>query len=219
MKDQKLSTMSDIKPTLLTLRFVMIFSLATLTFGCVVKEELDSTYNQAHLGLNEWSLIQDETGSYKLSFDAGYLIGLVDEEGIQQINWTFELVNRDREIISYSSEQMREPSPEKTAIFVEGKRTRDVELMTLLNGGETYILWFTLKYRDDILHEQLFPLVAGESGGDPNWIQDLIGEDIDDLSNLSNTGQIGAGDSGMSDAVEEEASEEPVDLIPLPEEG
>ena len=210
--------MSDIKLTLLTLRFVIFFSLATLTFGCVVKEELDSTYNQAHLGLNEWSLIQDETGSYNLSFDAGYLIGLIDEEGIQQINWTFELVNRDREIISFSSEQMREASPEKTAIFVEGKRTRDVELMTLLNGGETYILWFTLSYRDDILHEQLFPLVAGESGGDPSWIQDLIGEDTDDLSNLSNSGQMGVNDSEMTEVVGEDASEERVELIPLPEE-
>ena len=55
------------------------------------KEELDDTYNQAHLGLNEWSLKQEESGSYRLDFDVGYLIGLVDEEGIQGISWTYEL--------------------------------------------------------------------------------------------------------------------------------
>ena len=33
-------------------------------------------------------------------------------------------VNRDQEIISYFMEQMREATPEKTAIFVEGKRVR-----------------------------------------------------------------------------------------------
>lgn len=185
----------------------------SVCLGCVVKEELDNTYNQAHLGLNSWSLLMEESGSYQLTFDAGYLIGLVDEEGVQSIEWSFELVNRDREIISYTVEQMREASPDKTSIFVEGKRTRELELMTLLSEGETYILWFTLRYRDEILHEQLFPLVAGEEGGDPNWIRELLGNQIDEVSTLANSG---SAEGGADNAVEGEEMTS-IDLVPLPD--
>ena len=154
--------------------------LSALSNGCVVKEELDNTYNQAHLGLNQWSLLEQEDRSYQLVFDAGYLIGLSDQEGVSKIEWTYELVTTNRELLSYTQEEMRDSSPEKDAIFVEGRRVRTVDIDTLLNSGDTYILWFTLKYRDDILHEQLFPLIAGEEGGNPNWIEELLGETFED---------------------------------------
>ena len=175
---------------LLTRRVFILLSLIFLAMfsGCVVKEELDDTYNQAHLGLNQWSLLEQDNGSYVLDFDVGYLIGLIDEEGIQEIKWRFELITKDREFISFSEEQMRESSPEKNAIFVEGRRVRRLELATILSDGETYILWFTLQYRDGILHEQLFPLVAGEEGGNPSWIEELLDESIDDTSQLGNSG-------------------------------
>jgi hypothetical protein len=175
---------------LLTRRVFILLSLMLLAMfsGCVVKEELDDTYNQAHLGLNQWSLLEQDNGSYVLDFDVGYLIGLIDEEGIQEIKWRFELITKDREFISFSEEQMRESSPEKNAIFVEGRRVRRLELATILSDGETYILWFTLQYRDGILHEQLFPLVAGEEGGNPSWIEELLDESIDDTSQLGNSG-------------------------------
>ena len=168
--------------------YTILLPLIIINFsmGCVVKEEINDTYNQAHLGLNEWSLMRSDGGSYILDFDVGYLIGLVDEDGIGVITWTFELVNHDREIIGYQQEEMREASPEKNAIFVEGSRSRSLDLTTLLAEGETYILWFTLRYNEEILHEQLFPLIAGEEGGDPTWINDLIGEDADDLNMLTN---------------------------------
>ena len=185
-----------LKCTVYALLVSLIFS------GCVVKEELDDTYNQAHLGLNQWSLIQQEDRSYVLEFDAGYLIGLIDEEGVKAISWRYELITKDQEIISYKQEVMRESSPEKTAIFVEGRRVRQQDLATILSEGETYILWFTLQYEDDILHEQLFPLIAGEEGGDPTWISELLGEDVEDLSDNSNMGNI-------------ETSED-TDLIPEP---
>jgi hypothetical protein len=174
---------------LLTRRVFILLSLIFLAMfsGCVVKEELDDTYNQAHLGLNQWSLLEQDNGSYVLDFDVGYLIGLIDEEGIQEIKWRFELITKDREIVSFNEEQMREPSPDKKAIFVEGRRVRKLELATILSEGEAYILWFTLHYKDGILHEQLFPLVAGEEGGNPSWIEELLDESIDETSQLANT--------------------------------
>ena len=170
------------------LSFWFLFTLISILLfsACVVKEELDNTYNQAHLGLNQWSLLEQEDRSYQLVFDAGYLIGLSDKEGVSSIEWTYELITVDRELLSYTQEQMRDASPEKDAIFVEGRRVRTVELDTLLNSGETYILWFTLSYRDEILHEQLFPLVAGEEGGNPNWIAELLGETFEDPDQLIN---------------------------------
>ena len=71
-------------------------------------------------------------------------------------------------------------TPEKTQIFVEGRRQRTLEVNSLLRDGDTYILWFTLYYNEEILHERLFAVTAGEEGGDPNWLENLIGEQIDD---------------------------------------
>ena len=172
----------------MTIRSVLTLTIIStvLCSACVVKEELDNTYNQAHLGLNQWSLLEQENRSYQLVFDAGYLIGLSDKEGVSSIEWTYELITVDRELLSYNQEQMRDASPEKDAIFVEGRRVRTVELDTLLNPGETYVLWFKLSYRDEILHEQLFPLVAGEEGGNPNWIAELLGETFEDPDQLLN---------------------------------
>lgn len=163
------------------LQRAFLVGLCILCTSCVVKEDLNNTYNQAHLGLNEWSLKIAESGGYTLAFDAGYLIGLIDDEGIQSISWTYELMTKEQEVIAFHLEEMRPPSLDKTEIFVEGRRGRVLETNQYLSEGQTYILWFTLRYRDEILHEQLFALVAGEEGGNPNWIEELIGEQVGEL--------------------------------------
>jgi hypothetical protein len=57
--------------------------------GCIVKEQLGTEYNQAHLGLVKWSLLYNDTDEFEqyweLNFKAGYLVGLEDLEGIQEI--------------------------------------------------------------------------------------------------------------------------------------
>ena len=164
----------------MALSLISLMALSVMLSGCVVKEELDNTYNQAHLGLNQWDLKTTERGSHTLNFNVGYLIGLVDDEGVKGINWRYELMTRDLEVLGSFSEEMREATPDKEQIFVEGRRTRALEPTSLLSEGETYILWFTLYYNDEILHEQLFPVVAGEEGGDPYWIEELIGERLSD---------------------------------------
>ena len=188
--------------------------------GCVVKEELNNTYNQAHLGLNQWSLLTEPSGSYRLEFDVGYLIGLVDEEGVEEISWNYELMTTDQELIALNLEEMREASPEKTQIFVEGQRQRSLELNTLLREGDTYILWFTLYYRGEILHEQLFAVVAGEEGGNPNWLEELLGErlgdDVEpsDLNNAEASDESGAPDPERSDS-EPDLEIGPTELDPV----
>ena len=187
------------------LSYVLTLSLSLSAFsGCVVKEELNDTYNQAHLGLNQWELKPSEEGGYMFSFDAGYLLGLVDDAGIEAIRWSYKLITRDQELLGSFEEEMREPSPEKTQIFVEGRRSRSLEIPPLLTEGETYVVWFTLYYKEEILHEQLFPVVAGAEGGDPRWIEELIGERLgeEELNSL------GLG-SGMS-----AGSDEPLDMVP-----
>jgi hypothetical protein len=174
--------------------------------GCVVKEELNDTYNQAHLGMNQWSLLSDSTGSYRLEFDAGYLVGLVDEEGVDAIFWRYELMTTDEELIALNQEEMRPASLERTQVFVEGRRQRELELNTLLREGDTYILWFTLYYNEEILHEQLFPITAGEEGSDPYWLEELIGERLGDDVTPSDL-NAGESESGTEDTLEDTLEE------------
>lgn len=209
----------------LSLRFALglsALSLLPVISGCVVKEELDDTYNQAHLGLNEWELKLTDNGLYALSFEAGYLIGLIDDEGVEAINWRYELITRDREPLGSFSEEMRPASPDRVQVFVEGKRSRVLELSSLLSEGETYVLWFTLYYEDEILHEQLFPVVAGGEGGDPYWIEELVGDRLGDDSSDLIEGADGSESEGVTEGPEsvgesESESEESSDITPLPE--
>lgn len=186
---------------ILALFTTLLFTTLLLT-GCVVKEELNDTYNQAHLGLNEWSLLntETETGAYELKLDIGYLIGLVDDEGIDAIEWTYELMTTDQEVLASNSEEMRAPSLEKRQVFVEGKRKRELAVPVPLSEGVTYVLWFTLYYEDEILHEQLFPIIAGEEGGDPGWLAELIGERLgDDLEPSDLNGSMNQSDESPSE--------------------
>ena len=110
---------------IIALCLISLITLSVTLSGCVVKEELDNTYNQAHLGLNQWDLKATERGSYTLNFNVGYLIGLVDDEGVKEINWRYELVTRDLEVLGSFSEEMREATSNKEQIFVEGRRTAE----------------------------------------------------------------------------------------------
>ena len=142
----------------------------------VVKEELDDTYKQAHIGLNQWSLLyDDDLKHHVLQFDLGYLIGLTDKEGIQDIDWEYQVMSVDQELLASNDEVMREATPDRTQIFVQGARQRELYIERPLVKDQSYIIWFTLNYNDEVLKEQLFELVAGGEGGDPTWIDEIPG--------------------------------------------
>jgi hypothetical protein len=181
--------------------FISIIALlmcSIMNIGCVIQEKLDDTYNQAHLGLNEWSLILDESqGAHVLNFNLGYLIGLSDTEGIDAIQWRYRLITPREDLIASHEEEMRQASEGKTLEFVQGTRIRILHTGQRLVDGERYVLWFVLKYRGEILHEQLFSITAGEVGGDPSWIESLTGGSTFNVSDLPGTSQ----PSGMGSIV------------------
>ena len=155
------------------LALALTLTLATLLTSCVVKENLSDVYNQARLGLNQWSLTAggpEET----LKFDLGYLIGLVDEASIDAVTWRYDLMTPRRELLARHEEEMRPADPDKRQVFVQGRRPRELAVPHPLTAGQRVVLWFTLFYRGEVLHEQLFALDAGGEGGDPNWINEWI---------------------------------------------
>jgi len=157
---------------LFTLPVIGLLSLMGVT-GCVVKEELGGVYNQARLGLNQWSLSSAEEPRL-LVFNLGYLIGLEDAEGVGEFTWRYELMTPRKELIASHEELMREPQPEKVQVFVQGQRQRSLELPRAIEEGERVVLWFTLLYRGERFHEQLFALEGGAEGGSLDWLREWI---------------------------------------------
>lgn len=169
------------------LLLVLVIILAS--HACVVKEELDDTYKQAHIGLNQWSLKFDNAADkYYLNFELGYLIGLNDKNGIQDIDWRYQLVTVNQELLAEVSEVMREASVDRTQVFVQGARSRELPINRPLQANQSYVMWVVLTYNDEILKEKLFEIKAGSEGGDPTWIDEIPG-------GQSVLMQTGAGDS------------------------
>ena len=78
------------------------------------------------LGCRRLSHPGDE-GKLTLAFDA-VVLGLVDDEGIEEVLWTFALVDTERNEIASETQQMREAQPERTEVFVQGERPRELDI-------------------------------------------------------------------------------------------
>jgi hypothetical protein len=155
---------------------LLILVTVLSSHACVVKEELDDTYKQAHIGLNQWSLKFDNSANkYYLNFELGYLIGLNDKDGIQDIDWRYQLVTVDQELLAEVSEVMREATVDRTQVFVQGARSRKLPINRPLRTNQSYVMWVVLTYNDEILKEKLFEIKAGAEGGDPTWIDEIPG--------------------------------------------
>ena len=129
--------------------------------GCIVKDELKDGLREVEPGMKRAALARDG-GSWRLEFTFIYQMGIVDEEGIEEVRWTYALVTKDRVVLEENRQPMREGQPEKTEILVEGERARSLELdADEIVDGETYVIWITLFYRGENLKEFLWPVVAG----------------------------------------------------------
>ena len=189
---------------------LLILSLGTLS-GCVIEEDLSSTYNQAHIGLNEWNFEVNQS-SNRITFNLGYLIGISDVDGVDEIRWNYRLVTLDQQDLAQNTEVMRNAELGRQQIFVQGQRERFLDIPHTLTVGQNYVLWFTLYYRDEVLKEKLFSVEAGTTGGDPTWVNDLPGANGVDVGELlEGTQASGQGpeslDSTESDSIEPTATD------------
>jgi hypothetical protein len=148
--------------TALALRLLGAGLVASTASGCVVEDELKDGLREMRSELASSSLSVAPDGSGRLAFKFQYGIALVDEAGIEPFPWVFRLVDPDRTVLAERAQEMRKAQPEKTRVLVTGERERTLDVPAgALVEGRTYVLWVTVTYRDETLHEVLYPVVAG----------------------------------------------------------
>lgn len=147
-------------------------ALATLTLGGVTgclgaddfaSDDIEDGFRESLYLLSYADLQANPDGSGLVDFQYRYGLGIRDDEGIEEVRWTYQLVDANERVLASVEQRMRDPQPEKTQILVEGKRTRQLEIPAgMLRSGEDYVLWFTLEYRGERLSEYLHAITEGE---------------------------------------------------------
>ena len=143
--------------------------------GCAVDTGLDDGTWQAtgKIAQANLTVLPDGTGHVDFVFD--YLLGLVDDEGIGEVTWSYALTDRSRRPYGSVTEAMRQLKPnESSPLFVEGTRTRRLTIeQAALDTVQTYVLWVKVFYRDSTLYELLVPVGATAPYVDEDPIDDI----------------------------------------------
>jgi len=146
------------------MRWISYILVIVFAFGCAIKDEVRDGLWEIRSDVRTASLVQRDANTLTLDFNYEYLLGLVDNEGIEEVLWTYALVDSSKAEIVSETQQMREPQPNRTEVFVQGERPRELDIeLGVLDPLETYVLWVTVTYRDTILTEVLVPVRIGES--------------------------------------------------------
>lgn len=151
--------------------------------GLLVQDEFEEELREVlhQVGAVQWG--ESPGGNQRLNFQYRYGLGLQDAESIAQVTWTFGLLNAEgMRVGDWINQEMRRPNPEKTEVFVVGKRDRFIDYTPgLLPTGDEYVLFFRLCYRGLILGEHLEVVTIGEDFTlDPNTRPDLPTKRIGD---------------------------------------
>ncbi len=166
--------------------------------ACVVKEDLKD-FEKIYTGLNFWQLKLNQNQEWQLDFTLGYLIGLKDETGIDQIRWEYQLINLRKNQLFFKEEEMRPADLQRTQIFVNGTRSRKDIIAYPLQSGDQYVLWFKFTYRTQVIYEALYELKAGEKGENRDWVNEILENvDVDNIRTLEGFDQ-GIEDLGLED--------------------
>ena len=155
------------------MRWLIIPLLLTPFGGCIVQDEVPDkvleqkshrTADGAHIevipSMTEATLLVNRNSGGTLDFTFHYELGALDDEGIEQVDWTYRLVDSNEVEFAAHSQRMRKPNPDKTGILVRGDRTRHLNIERGLEVGKTYIIWFSLFYRGELFKEYLAPVEA-----------------------------------------------------------
>lgn len=147
---------------------IIALTLTTLTLtaltGCIVKDELHDGIREVLPTLKSVRLDRNADGSGQVDFTFNYLLGIVDEQGIQEVRWEYSVITPAREVLVVEEEAMRKPEPEKTQVLVQGDRTRRLEVPPgALRSDGTYVLSVALFYDGELFGEKYKKLVPGET--------------------------------------------------------
>lgn len=164
------------------MRRSLVWLVALALVGCdieslIVKDEVSEAIEDGEVVAEMRGQVVAATldaardGSGVLVFRFVYLIGIIDPEGIDAVEWRYRLYHPDRTELGSASGRMRDAQPDRTAVLVhsdfEGKR-RTIELPRgSLRDGQRYVLWITALYQGEILNETLVPIDEGVPYLDP----------------------------------------------------
>ena len=147
--------------------------LALISSSCLIKDDLGDDVREVRARITEAALIVD-SGESGVEFVFEYLIGLIDQQGIEAIQWTYSLMDVDGVEQATITQEMREAQPNRTEIFVQGERPRRLGLGPWMPQTETtYILKVSLGYRMEILHEHFASFTLEQPHEDLTDIGDI----------------------------------------------
>jgi hypothetical protein len=142
--------------------FVAVLVVLGLS-GCVVKDELRDGIREVLPTVKEATYTLNADGSGEVVFTFNYLLGIVDEAGIDEVRWEYSLITPQREILALEEQSMRDAQPEKTEILVHGDRTRTLSVDGGLRAEGDYVLSIALFYEGELFGEKYTRLVEGET--------------------------------------------------------
>lgn len=156
----------------LMLRLILVLAV-TLSSGCIVKDELEDGIREVLPTLKEVTYNLNDDGSGTVRFTFNYLLGIVDETGIEEVRWEYSVITPDREVLALEEQQMRGAQLEKTQILVHGDRERELFVPGGLRSDGDYVLSVALFYRDELFGEKYKRLVDGETLTEEVELDDL----------------------------------------------
>ena len=154
---------------------LLLCSFLALGFSaCLIEDDLGDDVREVRARLTTAALVIDQDPENRVDFVFEYLLGLIDKDGIDDIQWTYSLMDTDGIELASETQLMREAQPDRTEIFVQGERPRQLALGQWTPQSDvTYILKVSLGYRMDILHEQFAALTLSEPHEDRADIGDI----------------------------------------------
>jgi hypothetical protein len=146
------------------LKQIVISLIAALSLSaCLIKDEVQDGLWEISTTVSTATLTVSSEGAAEVEFTFNYLLGLVDSQGIEQVEWTYALLDREGSQIVSETQVMREPELDKREIFVQGDRPRVLSLESGQVAAEgRYILWILVQYRETTLTEVLIPVSVDE---------------------------------------------------------
>ena len=149
-------------------RHTLLLSLfALLSGGCAIKDEVQDGLWEIRSKVSRAELTLSGTDGPEVDFTYEYLLGIVDESGVAEVDWRYGLIRPDGDgsgvELASETQVMRQSQEDAIEIFVQGERPRKLRLPDVeLSEDVTYVLRISVYYRDTTLTEVLIPLQLGQ---------------------------------------------------------
>jgi hypothetical protein len=141
----------------------LVVICALLATACVVKDEATDGTIEMRSAVTQALLTVAPDGSGHLDFTYAYLLGIVDDAGVDVVEWRFALIDAGRTEYAETVQPLREAELERDRILVEGERERTLQCEAgQLEPDRTYVLWISVYYGEETLQETFLAVRPGE---------------------------------------------------------